>query len=240
MRILSRNALESISRKVLLRYLKLCKEPPTWIDPADFGKRMLGIEFDYKNLCTATDQIGITVYGSVELNIYYATGEKMSFDTSENLAIVDSFLLKSGNEGPLHYTMMHELAHRLLQLIFPGEYYFGEPDTRIYYSRSSRPHVGQVTDWLEWQSNVLASCLLLPRELIAKYMAQLELGNGIRLLNRVFAPKEYERFSEMAHLLGVSKTALSIRLSQLGLIGRNDLFDPYALVNVYADDCEVA
>ena len=40
----------------------------------------------------------------------------------------------------------------------------------------------------------------------------------------------------MAELLGVSKTALSIRLSQLGLVGRNDFYDPYALVNVYKDE----
>ena len=67
-------------------------------------------------------------------------------------------------------------------------------------------------------------------------MADLGLGEEIRLLNRVFAPKEYELFSQMAELLGVSKTALSIRLSQLGLGGRNDFYDPYALVNVYKDE----
>ena len=240
MRILSRRDIEAISRKVLLQYLKTCKETPTWIDPEDFGKQMLGIEFDYKELCAAKDQVGITVFGSVELNFYYPGGVKESFQTNENIAIVDPFLLKVGNEGPLHYTMMHELAHRLLQLLFPKEYYFEGPDTRIYYSRSSRPHTGPVVDWLEWQSNVLASCLLLPRELIYKYMKQLELGDCIHLLNRVFAPREYERFSEMAYILGVSKTALSIRLSQLGLIGRNDLFNPYALVDVYPDDHEVA
>ena len=76
MKILSRNNLEAISRKVLLRYLKRCKETPTWINPVDFGRRMLGIEFDYKELCAAEDQIGLTVYGSVELNFYYPAGGK--------------------------------------------------------------------------------------------------------------------------------------------------------------------
>ena len=90
--------------------------------------------------------------------------------------------------------------------------------------------------WPELQTNVLTSYLLLPRELIYKRMADLGLGKEIRLLNRVFAPKEYELFSQMAELLGVSKTALSIRLSQLGLVGRNDFYDPYALVNVYKDE----
>ena len=55
MRILSRYDLEAISRKVLLQYLKLCKETPTWIDPVDFGRRIL---HDYENYeqdyCDAT------------------------------------------------------------------------------------------------------------------------------------------------------------------------------------------
>ena len=240
MRYLSKRDLEVLSRRVLSKYLSLCKETPTRIDPVDFAKRMLGLEFDYQALGTASDQVGITVFGNVELNIYYSNGEKVSLQTNENLAIVDSFLLKAGNEGPLHFTMMHELSHRLLQIAFPDENLFEVPETRIYYSRAASPHKGPIVDWSEWQRNVLTSCLLLPRELIYKYMKQLELGDGIRLLNRVFASRDYDRFSEMASILGVSKTALSIRMNQLGLIGRNDLFDPYALIDVFPDEGEVA
>ena len=61
------------------------------------------------------------------------------------------------------------------------------------------------------------------------------LGERIRLLNRVFAPREYECFVNMADALGVSKTALAIRLDQLGLIDRNDFHNPYALVDIFAD-----
>lgn len=57
----------------------------------------------------------------------------------------------------------------------------------------------------------------------------------MRLLNRVFAPVEYQRFVDMACFMGVSKMALSIRMTQLGLIRRNDLTDPYALVRIEKD-----
>lgn len=97
-----------------------------------------------------------------------------------------------------------------------------------------------ITDWVEWQTNVLTAYLLLPRELIDRYMDELGLGRQIKLLNKVFAPKEYALFSEMAKRLGVSKTALSIRLDNLGMIGRNDFSNPYAPIHIYADDFDTA
>ena len=100
MRYLSKRDLEVLSRRVLSKYLSLCKETPTRIDPVDFAKRMLGLEFDYQALGTASDQVGITVFGNVELNIYYSNGEKVSLQTNENLAIVDSFLLKQETRAP--------------------------------------------------------------------------------------------------------------------------------------------
>ena len=42
----------------------------------------------------------------------------------------------------------------------------------------------------------------------------------------------------MAEYMGVSKTALSIRLTQLGKITRNDFMDPYALVRIEMDEEE--
>lgn len=58
----------------------------------------------------------------------------------------------------------------------------------------------------------------------------------MRLLNRVFAPADYAKFEEMASFMDVSKTALSIRMTQLGLLKRNDLTDPYALVRIDMDE----
>lgn len=87
---------------------------------------------------------------------------------------------------------------------------------------------------------MLTAYLLLPRELIDRYMDELGLDRQIKLLNKVFAPKEYALFSEMAKRLGVSKTALSIRLDNLGMISRNDFSDPYAPIHIYADDFDTA
>lgn len=49
-------------------------------------------------------------------------------------------------------------------------------------------------------------------------------------------PAEDERLGVMASFMGASKTALSIRMTQLGLLKRNDLSDPYSLVRVDMDE----
>lgn len=47
---------------------------------------------------------------------------------------------------------------------------------------------------------------------------------------------DYKKFEAMASFMGASKTALSIRMMQLGLLKRNDLSDPYSLVRVEMDE----
>ena len=78
----------------------------------------------------------------------------------------------------------------------------------------------------------------MPKKCVDRCMERFGLGDHIRLLNRIFAAADYRRFEAMAEYMGVSKTALSIRLTQLGKITRNDFMDPYALVRIEMDEEE--
>ena len=242
MRVLSQKDIEVLSRKVLSKYLRLCDTTPTRIDPADIGARLFDISFEFHRLNTRPFSLGITAMGEYDVTVWTEDGQAEVVKLTPDIAIIDTSLLQEGYEGRRHFTMMHEVAHKALTTFFPEDYrnnirYCDHP---IFYRLASAPHRGPITDWHEWQANVLASCLLLPRELIFKHMKENGLDDRIRLLNKVFAPREYEKFSNMASSLGVSKTALSIRLTQMGLIGRNDFGNPYALVEVFPDSGEVA
>ena len=63
-----------------------------------------------------------------------------------------------------------------------------------------------------------------------------DLEQGIGILNKVYRPKEYGRFCEMAEFLGVSKQAMAIRLKRLGLLKKDYLQNPYALADVEMED----
>ena len=79
----------------------------------------------------------------------------------------------------------------------------------------------------------------MPLGLVKNNMRAFGFGDGLRLLNRIFAPDEYDRFCKMANHMGVSKQALAIRLKQLGLLERDCLQDPFVLVDVFPDDGEI-
>jgi len=242
MRVLSQKDIEILSRKVLAKYLHLCDVIPERVDPADIGKRLFDISFEFHRLNTRPYSLGITAMGEYDVTVWTEDGQAEVIKLTPNKAIIDTSLLEEGLEGRRNFTMMHEVAHKALTTIFPADYqnnikYCEHP---IFYRLASDPHRGPITDWDEWKANVMASCLLLPRELVFRQMREHDLGSKIKLLNKVFAPREYEKFSNMAASLGVSKTALSIRLTQMGLIGRNDFGNPYALVEIFPDDGEVA
>lgn len=241
---ISRRALEQLSRKVLKDYLRLCSDKIDRIDPVDFTDKMCGVRFFFCNLSYYNELQGMFLHEAdglgISIEVWDKNGIADSYPTDSRTIFVDDRLLDAELTGLRNFTMMHEAAHRLLEEMFPHDYKAPRKplSAHNYYATSIGPK--QITDWYEWQTNVFASCLLLPRELIHKHMKRVGLDGRIRLLNKVFAPREYEQFCNMAKGLGVSKTALSIRLDQMGLISRNDFRNPYALVDVYPDDEEVA
>ena len=172
------------------------------------------------------------------ISVPHGNGSVQEFHLNGNIAYVDQNLANAGSVGRLNFTLVHEAAHQILGMLYPEEY---NPSAQPFICRLADERCTYpITDWVEWQTNVLTAYLLLPRELIDRYMDELGLGRQIKLLNKIFAPKEYALFSEMAKRLGVSKTALSIRLDNLGMIGRNDFSDPYAPIHIDADDFDTA
>ena len=85
---------------------------------------------------------------------------------------------------------------------------------------------------------MLASAVLVPQDLILQYMQEYGLGTKMRMLNRVLAAKQYEAFSQIADKMGVSKTALAIRMNQLSLVDRHDLNNPYSLIDICCDETD--
>lgn len=240
MPILSRKDLERISRRVLFRYLTLSDRKMDRIDPVDFAEKICGLHFAFADMSVTGSILGLTSYSDVDLTISVprGNGSIQEFHLNGNIAYVDQNLANAGSVGRLNFTLVHEAAHQILGMLYPEEY---NPSAQPFICRLADERCSYpITDWVEWQTNVLTAYLLLPRELIDRYMDEFGLGRQIKLLNKVFAPKEYALFSEMAKRLGVSKTALSIRLDNLGMIGRNDFSNPYAPIHIYADDFDTA
>ena len=132
---------------------------------------------------------------------------------------------------------MHETCHQIFRMLFPAEYMLPAQCRKVCCCTSSMYgyQIKQI-NWEEWRVNTLTAAILMPKELLIGQMHAAGLGEKLRLLNKIFAPKDYEKFAAVAEGMGVSKSALAIRMKQLHLLDRDDLKDPYALVRVVCNE----
>ena len=158
------------------------------------------------------------------------------FLDGHTILIESSLAGKDVNPGRRNFTLMHETCHQIFRMLFPTEYMPPTQYRKVCCCTSAMygPRI-KPTNWEEWRVNTLTAAILMPKELLIEQLHAAGLGERLRLLNKVFAPKEYKAFSTVAEAMGVSKSALAIRMKQLHLLDRDDLKDPYALVRVECD-----
>lgn len=241
MRCLSRADLETIGVRVITAYKRLPEVAGQNLERVNIDYllgALLGLRIDYRHLSLAGDKLGLTSMSSIGIEIISdeETIEEPYYMLDGKTILVEKDLIREGaNIGRRNYTVSHEGCHHILKMLFPKDYGAQTKERSIHcYYRSNRGAM----DWEEWQVETLAGIILLPGECVRRNMDKFGLGTQMRLLNRVFAPSEYKRFEDMASFMGASKTALAIRMTQLGLLKRNDLIDPYALVRVEKDEEE--
>lgn len=238
---LSKEELEAISNRVLRAYKKLPSQvgkPTSAIDPEILAKELLGISIEYHKLSRRGTILGLTVLGDTFIEVYDEDEPTEVPVDGKTVFIDNSLLAEDANVGRRNFTIAHELSHQILCMLFPKAYSEAVMRRTVFCYAPGVMTRGNKSNWAEWQSNGLAALLLQPEKLVRDYMALYGLGEKIHLLNRVFSQDEYKAFSLIAENLGVSKTALHIRMKQLGVI-ENDYFEnPYDLVSVYKDEDE--
>ena len=87
--------------------------------------------------------------------------------------------------------------------------------------------------------DVLSSELLMPEDLIRRNLALAGCSQGFDILNPVWRRQDYCAFTGICKTMGVSKQALSYRLELLGLLGKNQMSCPNAMIDIEMSEEEV-
>ena len=239
MKYLSRNDLETIGGRVIAAYKRLPAISGQALERVDIDhlcQELLGLRIDYARLSLNGEKIGLTSSCDIGVEVFPEdpSSTEQYYMLDGKTILIESDLMKEGaNIGRRNYTVSHESCHHILKMLFPHDYGAQASGRSVHCCYRSNRGNG---DWEEWQVETLAAMILLPPECVVRSMERFGLGTQMRLLNRVFAPADYKKFEAMASFMGASKTALSIRMMQLGLLKRNDLSDPYSLVRVEMDE----
>lgn len=224
MACLSRNDIEKIAKAVLNRYKAMYIPPQHMCYKVDITQvaQMLGFKIEYVHITTDGSILGQTSSGSVWTSIFDHNMNRMYFELDGSTILVEKRLLNDPRmEGRKNFTIAHEIAHQILNRKYPAMY-GAHNRTFCDYRRSVKPKK-EIVDWNEWQADALAAALLLPLDVLQDSMFVFGLGEKMKLLSRKYSSTRFELFCEMADYLKVSRTALSYRMEQLGLLDNNRL-----------------
>ena len=234
--VLSRTDIEWIAQRVIRAYKKLpvLEDRRIYnISPQILLDHLLKLKTDYCHLSLDRLTLGATiprVPGKVE--IFNASDESELYILDGRTVLIEQDLRDDISQaGRLNMTKAHEAGHHILEMLFPGEYSDSGKKLR-YCKEKSKPVIG---NWEEWQVDTLASAILMPEDIVRQALLLFGFDERIPMINRIHAKRDYKQFSMIADFLGVSKQALSIKLSRLGLVGRNDFDDPNSLLDIFHD-----
>lgn len=235
---LTRSDIEAIAKRVVTAYRKLPSAQgaeSNVISPKLLIEDLLGLATRYHTLSRDGVILGLTSCGDVGVPIYDDPQHPEYFFLDGKTLLIDkSLIAKDANKGRYHFTLVHEACHQIYRMLFPQEYMNTVARRKVHYC--TQPPVRSNDYWDEWRTNVLTSAILMPIDDVQTNMLTFGLGEKLRMLNKVFAPKDYERFCRMADYMGVSQAALSIRLRQLGLLELNHVKNPYELVDIFPNE----
>ena len=234
MKCLSRDDIETIARRVWSAYQKLPVHQAQVIDCVDpdvLLVHLLGLNIAYHHLSVVGDLCGATTRGDgVGMRIYDTPKKpKFFFFDGGTVLIERNLILDARLHNKCRFTKAHEAAHQILHMLYPREYGECATDRRVHYYR--QPNTDD--PWEEWQANTLAAAMLLPEDLIRRNMELVRLPERIPRLNSVYDKDVFLRFTEMADMMLVSKMTLAIRMQHLGIVDREYIRNPYALIDIY-------
>ncbi len=232
-RYLSIGDLEKIAGRVLRAYAALPQvrgEEICRVDPELLAGALLGLKVKYRHLSRDRKLLGLTAYE--EIGIALCGGDEKLTMLDGKTVLVERDLLRKKQTGRRNFTLMHECGHHILKMLYPQDYGTGPDARRVLAYRESGGQFSRE----EWQADRLAVSLLMPASLVGKAMFLAGLDNEIALLNRCYRRRDYEKFCRMSDMLGVSRQALSIRMTQMGLIRKEQLRDPNSLIDIFMED----
>jgi Zn-dependent peptidase ImmA (M78 family) len=129
----------------------------------------------------------------------------------EDTILLDERLESKSELHRRRFTIAHECAHQILARM-------EEDISRVYSFRDLQ----SAEDWSEWQANVLAAALLIPRQELMK-----ELNTGRRpfkptIYGKRFNAMDYGGVKSLARKFCVSLSAMIIRLKEIDAIIMKD------------------
>lgn len=177
---------------------------------------MLGYHVQDIELGEEAEIMGFTAFYPARLDLEDQNGFAVPVVVDEKTIILNSSI-KETCVGRYHFTLAHEVAHLILDMVYHLGYrvkYRSKPRMICNESKS------QPNDYEERIADMLASYLLMPDAPLRLMFKESFKCNRVDIITSFDRSELYTKFCRIADHFGVSREALSIRLQQTGMLGK--------------------
>lgn len=176
----------------------------------------LGLTVTYETFAEKDfDKIGFLSDGKTPL-LVRRNGRIVSFLFPLGTIVLDVSLHADKESGRCRFTIAHEIAHFMIDQHRPAAQYHRTFDAEKNYSVAE---MNELFNIVENQADRLAAAILMPRFTVDRALDDFYKGKRIPVYGQnIIAPKEDKAISRMAAQIGVSYSAMLIRLRQFGLL----------------------
>ncbi len=196
--ILSQLEIEYLAKLLIQEYNSELLTTPKALDVDDFTEFFLELDIEYHHLSNNNCYFGMYVFNdSDRIPVYYPWDNTVrELTNKERTILLDSDFDGTHNEKLRRFTLLHECSHALLHrryfertdeqlALFDFNDVVEGPEIQMHAAFVSQPVQGQVGrrkletdhDWIEWQANTLASCLLMNETVMLLYLDQYDVNN---------------------------------------------------------------
>ena len=180
------------------------------------------------------DKVGFLADGITPLKIRKG-GSIVSFCFPLGTIVLDTFLRQERESGRRRFTIAHEIAHFVIEKHNPVPQFHRVYDSEHGYTfEELKAHLTIA----ENQADRLAAVILMPPFTVDQALKDCNKGRRIKVYGQnVFAAKDRRIISRMAAQVGVSFSAMQIRLRELDLLDYHPL-EEYVEKNLLNEPCE--
>jgi hypothetical protein len=186
-----------------------------------FASHYLNLKVSFTRLSADGTLCGLTAYEDTEY-VCDIDGITRTIPIKRNQILLDSSFIEPGQIrklcGKRRFTLAHECAHQFLYQLESEE---GKLACRRLYAERKCYSLRELKtreDWNEWQANVLGAAILMPCKEIEFAVRRFHRGEGLINYAGYMTYADRLCLKTMRERFGVSRTAMMIRLRQLGFL----------------------
>ena len=233
MQRITRQELRNLSNRVLTFYkTRMDISSDIYCVNLEALAKMLGFEIYNVPLGDEAELMGFTAFEPAVLNLEHQNGYAVPRSVAANTIVLNE-TIKDNCFGRYRFTLAHEVAHLILDMVYHLGY-------RVRYRSSPKMINNSIKytpfDYEEYIADHLASCILLPYKELRKAFIESFGRSRIDFISPLDNDGKYNKFCKIAERFGVSRDALAIRLQEIGMLGKYYNYQQQRTLDIFPSD----